>query len=60
MLLVPCVSTKVRIGRQSMPDTPRAIRIPDDLWQAALDKAHANGDTLSDIVRRALERYVKR
>jgi hypothetical protein len=43
-----------------MPDTPRAIRIPDDLWQAALDKAHANGDTLSDIVRRALERYVKR
>ena len=43
-----------------MPDTPRAIRIPDDLWQTALDKAHANGDTLSDIVRRALERYVKR
>jgi hypothetical protein len=43
-----------------VPDTPRAIRIPDDLWQAALDKAHANGDTLSDIVRRALERYVKR
>jgi len=43
-----------------MPDTPRAIRIPDDLWQAALDKAHANGDTLSDVVRRALERYVKR
>ena len=43
-----------------MSDTPRAIRIPDDLWQAALDKAHANGDTLSDIVRRALERYVKR
>jgi len=43
-----------------MPDTPRAIRIPDALWQAALDKAHANGDTLSDVVRRALERYVKR
>ena len=43
-----------------MPDTPRAIRIPDALWQAALDKAHANGDTLSEVVRRALERYVKR
>jgi predicted DNA-binding protein len=40
--------------------TPRAIRIPDDLWQAALEKAEANGDTVSDIVRRALERYVKR
>ena len=43
-----------------MPDTPRAIRIPDALWQAALAKAEANGDTVSDIVRRALERYVKR
>ena len=40
--------------------TPRAIRIPDDLWQAALEKAEANGDTVSDVVRRALERYVKR
>jgi predicted DNA-binding protein len=43
-----------------MPDTPRAIRVPDDLWQAALEKAEANGDTVSDIVRRALERYIKR
>jgi predicted DNA-binding protein len=40
--------------------TPRAIRIPDDLWEAALAKAEANGETVSDIVRRALERYVKR
>ena len=43
-----------------MPDTPRAIRIPDDLWKAALDRAHTNGETLSEVVRRALERYVKR
>jgi predicted CopG family antitoxin len=43
-----------------MPDTPRAIRIADDLWQAALAKAEENGDTVSDVVRRALERYVKR
>lgn len=40
--------------------TPRAIRIPDDLWEAALAKAEANGETVSDVVRRALERYVKR
>jgi hypothetical protein len=40
--------------------TPRAIRIPDDLWEAALAKAEENGDTVSDVVRRALERYVKR
>lgn len=43
-----------------MPDTPRAIRIPDDLWFAALEKARANGDTLSDVVRAALARYVAR
>jgi hypothetical protein len=41
-------------------DTPKSIRIPDDLWRAALEKAHASGDTLSDVVRRALERYVAR
>lgn len=43
-----------------MPDTPRAIRIPDDLWQAALAKATERGDTVSEVVRKALERYVKR
>jgi DnaJ-class molecular chaperone len=40
-----------------MPDTPRAIRIPDALWWSALEKARANGDTVSDIVRVALEKY---
>jgi len=43
-----------------MPDTPRAIRIPDDLWQAALDKATEREETVSEVVRNALERYVKR
>lgn len=42
-----------------MPDMPRAIRIPDYLWFAALDRARDNGETLSEVVRRALERYVK-
>lgn len=43
-----------------MPDMPRAVRIPDALWQAALAKARDNGETLSEVVRRALERYVAR
>ena len=43
-----------------MPDTPRAIRIPDDLWDAALAKAAERGETVSEIVRKALERYIKR
>lgn len=44
-----------------MPETtPRAIRIPDNLWAAALEKAQERGESVSDVVRRALERYVKR
>jgi predicted CopG family antitoxin len=44
-----------------MPETtPRAIRIPDDLWHAALAKAKEREESVSDIVRRALERYVAR
>jgi hypothetical protein len=43
-----------------MPDTPRAIRIPDALWQAALARAQERDETVSDVVRRALERYIKR
>ena len=40
--------------------TPRAIRIPDDLWAAALGKASERDETVSEVVRNALERYVKR
>jgi len=36
----------------------RSIRIPDDLWSAALAIARRRGDTLNEIIRAALERYV--
>jgi predicted CopG family antitoxin len=39
---------------------PKAVRIPDDLWEAALSKAKGRNESLSEVVRRALERYVKR
>jgi len=39
---------------------PKSIRIPDDLWDAALAKADQRGEYLSEVIRRALERYVKR
>jgi predicted HicB family RNase H-like nuclease len=35
------------------------IRVPDKLWDAAQTKADEQGDNLSEIIRRALERYVK-
>lgn len=45
----------------NQPKTPlRNVRVPDELWQAALLKAQDRGETVSDVVRRALERYVAR
>jgi len=38
----------------------RNIRVPDALWAAALAKADERGDNLSEVIRRALERYVSR
>ena len=44
-----------------MPETmPRSLRIPTDLWDAALAKAQADGVTLTAVVIKALERYVKK
>lgn len=43
------------------PKTPlRSFRIPDSVYRAAQAKAAEKGETLTDVVRRALERYVKR
>jgi predicted DNA-binding protein len=36
----------------------RSIRIPDELWQAALAVAKRRGETLNAVIRAALERYV--
>jgi hypothetical protein len=42
------------------PKTPgRNVRVADRLWLAAQAKADERGETVSDVVRRALERYVR-
>jgi hypothetical protein len=38
---------------------PRSIRIGEELWQAAKAKAAERGETVTDVIVRALERYVK-
>lgn len=44
-----------------MPETPlRAFRIADDLYRRAQAKAAERGETLTDVIRKALERYVKK
>lgn len=40
------------------PTTPRAIRIPDHLWEAALLLAKERGETVTDVVLTALRSYV--
>ena len=43
-----------------MPETtPRAIRVPDDVWHAALEAAQRKEESLSEAVRRFLIRYAK-
>jgi hypothetical protein len=36
----------------------RAVRVSDEVWEAALDKAKANGETVAEVVRAALVKYV--
>lgn len=45
----------------NQPKTPiKCFRIPEDLYRAAQTKAADRGESLSHVVRAALERYVKR
>jgi hypothetical protein len=44
----------------NQPKTPNhTIRVDDELWRAALDKAHERGETLTDVIVRALKRYLR-
>lgn len=48
----------------TVPNQPktkiRAVRVPDELWEAAQAVAAERGESVSDEIRAALERYVKR
>lgn len=44
----------------NQPKTPKhGVRVPDDLWQAVKRKAHDQGETITDVVIRALQRYLR-
>ena len=41
-------------------ETPhRSVRVPDELWQDAKRAAADRGETVTDVILRALERYVR-
>ena len=42
------------------PMVPKAVRVPDELWRAAQAKADERDEYLSEVIRKALERYVSR
>lgn len=47
-----------------MPQPPKkpvhSFRVEDDLWNEAVRVATERGESLSDVLRKALTRYVKR
>ena len=44
----------------NQPKTPiRSVRIPDEEWRAAQERAAERGETVTDVIRRALERYAR-
>ena len=45
----------------NQPKTPlHSFRVDTKLWNDAKELARENGETIADVLRRALERYVKR
>ena len=58
----PSVWTATLTGSLTMPSKgtpPRTIRVEDALWDAAKETARTRGDNLSEIIRQALNTYVK-
>lgn len=44
----------------NQPKTPgRSVRVAEPLWEAAKIKAAANGETVTDVIVRALAKYAK-
>ena len=41
-----------------MATMPRSVRVPDDIWNAAVAKAAAEGTTLTAVVVAALSAFV--
>lgn len=54
------LTTTVRRVPNQPKTPPRSVRVSDDLWSAAKAKAEERGETVTDVIVRALERYVKR
>lgn len=46
-------------GVPNQPSTPgRSVRVPDELWAAAMAKAKSEGTNLSEVIKAYLREYV--
>lgn len=43
-----------------MATMPRSLRIPEDIWTAAVEKAASEGTTVTAVVIAALRRYLRK
>lgn len=44
----------------NQPATPhRTVRVPDELWDAVKVKAEAEGVTVTEVIIKALERFLR-
>lgn len=60
-LAVTVVTPATLVRVPNKPKTPlKSFRIPEDLYRAAQAKAEERGESVSDVVRAALDRYVRR
>lgn len=52
-----------QVTSRSMPNQPktprRTVRIPDDIWQTALEVAEENGINLPQVIREDLVRFIR-
>lgn len=57
-----CAMTPTTVSRvPNQPKTPmHSFRCPDELWEAAKATADKRGESVAEVLRKTLERYVKR
>lgn len=49
------------MGRPKTGKTPnRTVRVPEERWKQAKEKAEAEGKSVTDVVNECLEKYVKK
>lgn len=53
--------TEKKRGRPKTGETKiRGVRVPDEVWEAAKEKAADEGKSVSDVVNGCLRRYLKK